>query len=159
AAAWTGADVAVWGGRFSGSVQISTGRVDCVSTLDLPGCPDLADGAFYDPAADRWTPMNSAGAPAARHGHLVVWTGGRMLVWGGRTGMDQSPYGGARADGGVYDRASGTWTATAAGPFTSADLESRAVRWTGRRLAVVGNGGTRGAIYDAAADAWTDLPA
>ena len=43
----------------------------------------LRDGALYDLASDAWSPMSAAGAPSARYDGTAVWTGSRMIVWGG----------------------------------------------------------------------------
>ena len=53
----------------------------------------LDDGAQYDPALDRWTTINSLGAPAARTYHRGLWmdfirpdnnrTVREMIIWGG----------------------------------------------------------------------------
>jgi hypothetical protein len=40
-------------------------------------------GAFYDPAADEWTPTPTLDAPSPRFYHTAVWTGSQMIVWGG----------------------------------------------------------------------------
>lgn len=48
---------------------------------------DLADFWQYDPDADEWIELASAG-PAPRHGHNAVWdsVNGRLLVFGGQQG-------------------------------------------------------------------------
>jgi N-acetylneuraminic acid mutarotase len=43
-------------------------------------------GGQYDPAGNSWTSTATAGA-AARGGHTAVWTGMRMIVWGGYDGV------------------------------------------------------------------------
>jgi hypothetical protein len=53
----------VWGGN-DGSGLVNTGGV-------------------YDPATDTWTATSTVGAPDARSYHTTVWTGSRMIVWGG----------------------------------------------------------------------------
>ena len=50
----------VWGGPFAAST-----------------------GGLYDPSDDSWVATNRAGAPAGRYRHTAVWTGSRMIVWGG----------------------------------------------------------------------------
>ena len=42
-----------------------------------------ADGAAYDPAADRWRPLTLDASVTARANHVAVWTGQAMVVWGG----------------------------------------------------------------------------
>jgi hypothetical protein len=42
-------------------------------------------GGAYDPVANDWTATTLSGAPVARSSHSAVWTGSRMIVWGGTT--------------------------------------------------------------------------
>ena len=35
------------------------------------------------PSPNTWTATTIVGAPSRRYGHTAVWTGTRMLVWGG----------------------------------------------------------------------------
>jgi hypothetical protein len=44
------------------------------------------DGARYDPVADSWEAVATAGAPVARAAHTAVWSGTEMIVWGGCSG-------------------------------------------------------------------------
>jgi hypothetical protein len=59
---WNGAKVILWGGSDSERA-----------------------GARYDPLSDVWTATTVEGAPPPirRVGHTSLWTGERMLVWGG----------------------------------------------------------------------------
>jgi hypothetical protein len=54
-------------------------------------------GASYDPTLDTWTPTSTVGEPAHRYYHAGVWTGDRMLVWGGVENAVEFN------DGGIYD--------------------------------------------------------
>ncbi|NRD46827.1 hypothetical protein HRD50_20130 [Corallococcus exiguus] len=45
-----------------------------------------SDGAAYDPATDTWAPLRTQGAPSARTGHVSVWTGNALFIWGGMGG-------------------------------------------------------------------------
>jgi hypothetical protein len=42
----------------------------------------LNTGGQYDPA-DSWTATTTTNAPAGRLFHTAVWTGTKMIVWGG----------------------------------------------------------------------------
>jgi hypothetical protein len=53
----------VWGGELNGAY--------------------LDSGGVYDPAAGTWSATTTAGAPVGRAVHTAVWTGSRMVVWGG----------------------------------------------------------------------------
>jgi N-acetylneuraminic acid mutarotase len=134
-AVWTGSRMIVWGGLASGSI------VDTVNT-----------GGIYDPATDTWTPMSTTNAPSARSGHKAVWTGSKMIVWGGGWML------GRLNTGGIYDPATDTWTATSTTGAPLARTGHTAV-WTGSRMIVWG-GGTGlvtfppGGIYDPTTDTW-----
>src|SRR5207245_1633924 len=83
----------------------------------------LGDGGRYDPAANNWTSISTSGAPHARTGHSGVWTGTKMLIWGGYflavTYVYVPPYPFPMPiktdvyfnDGAQYDPVSDTWTA------------------------------------------------
>jgi hypothetical protein len=40
-------------------------------------------GGQYDPGGDSWIPTSTDFAPPARTRHTAVWSGTRMIVWGG----------------------------------------------------------------------------
>jgi len=138
-AVYTGTEMIIWGGSEA-SVK-------------------LDDGAIYvpteDPAGDPWLPMNGLGAPSAREGHTVVWTGTVMLIWGG---------GGAAGfldDGAAYDPGLDAWTPIGAVDAPSPRWRHTAV-WTGTHMIVWGGQGPTGALdtgamYDPVGDAWTTL--
>ncbi len=110
--AWTGREVIVWSGN-------------------LPGRGDLVrDGARYDPVTDTWRPMSSLGAPAARTEAATIWTGHRLILWGGRMG---NPY----RDGARYDPALDAWApmATLGAPEAG---EGFSAVWAGDSLLIWG---------------------
>lgn len=67
-AVWTGEEWIIWGG--------STGVY-----WTYP--PFLGSGARYAPATDTWTPMTSENSPSPRAGQGAIWTGFKMILWGG----------------------------------------------------------------------------
>jgi N-acetylneuraminic acid mutarotase len=69
-AVWTGTQVLVWGG-----IEASPGFSN-----DSAAAPA---GLAYDPAKDSWTTLPTDGQPSLREGHVAVWDGTEMLVWGG----------------------------------------------------------------------------
>jgi hypothetical protein len=105
-------------------------------------------GARYDPANDSWTPTSTgASVPAGREGHLAVWTGTEMIVWGGYP----SP---ALLSGGRYHPVTDSWTTISAGanaPF--AYFPHKAV-WTGSEMIVWANPGGR---YNPVTDSWSPM--
>jgi hypothetical protein len=102
----------------------------------------FGDGAAYDPGNDTWSSLSAVGAPEPRSWHAGVWTGTRLLIWGGARDPGSTH---VLATGGLYDPASDTWEATAE---CGAAVASRsfASAWTGKELIVVrGSPGTAGA--------------
>ena len=138
-AVWTGSTMLVWGG----------------AVVAVP----LATGGRYDPGTNAWFPLSAVDAPQARSRHVAAWTGSKMIVWGGTDGA-----GTYFTDGKLYDPVSSTWTdlGLGGGSAPSGRIETAAA-WTGADLVVWGgdDGATRlgdGARYNAAADAWTEMP-
>jgi N-acetylneuraminic acid mutarotase len=145
-AVWTGSRVIVWGGMDD--------------SVDL----DFNSGGVYDPFTDSWTATSTAGAPPPRHFHTALWTGSRLLVWGGTQGtLDDEIY---LASGGLYDPATGVWTPTTLANAPSARIWHAGV-WTGREMIIWGGcngpspcarGQFTGARYDPALDQWIATP-
>lgn len=125
-AVWTGTSLLVWGG---------TGETG-----------DLGDGArlAFDDAGNPvgWTPLSTTGAPSARVGHTVVWTGQHLLVWGG---FGNSSYLG---NGGRYAPASDTWL-----PLATQDAPAprrlHTALWTGNEMLILGGETATGATATA----------
>lgn len=132
-ATWTGSQLIVWGGE-DGALQLRA----------------LGDGARYEAATERWLPVATDGAPSPRTGHSAVWTGSRLLVWGGRDGG--SEWADTLADGASYDPQTDRWTPLAAG---GPRIAYHAAVWTGAEMLVFGDG--IGGWYDPLADAWSAL--
>lgn len=86
-AIWIGTKMIIYGGKLVDGTITNT-------------------GAVYDPVADVWTNITTAGAPPnGMSEHTAVWTGSKMIVFGGRknpTGIENNFY--------LYDPASNTWT-------------------------------------------------
>lgn len=136
-AVWTGSKMIIWGGRTDASTAASN------------------TGMIYDPATNLWSPMSSAGAPSARYGHSAVWTGSKMIVFGGYNGTNYF------FDGAIYDLASNTWSPLNinGGPTFRA---FHAAVWTGHKMIIWGGATVSGYLadgkaYDAAANTWSDI--
>ena len=111
-AVWTGSRMIIWGGSTDGSSS------------------SLNTGGQYNPGNDSWTATSTTGAPAARNWHTAVWTGTRMIVWGGSSPTITNT-------GGLYDPSSNSWTSTTLTDAPSARNHHTAV-WTGSRMVVWG---------------------
>lgn len=103
----------------------------------------------YNPTTETWT-VNT-GAPAAWY-QTAVWTGARMLVWGG------SGSGGFVTGGTGYDPSSDSWTTMATTAQPTPRTNHTAV-WTGHEMIIWGgwNNGTvygNGARYNPDTDTW-----
>jgi hypothetical protein len=146
ATAWTGSELLVWGG---------------VTSLYSGPRTVLGDGAAYDPVADRWRELPPAPL-SPRAGASAVWTGDRLIVWGGvaELGSDDTAPPTMRhlRDGAIYDPAADSWTAMAPGPSTGPGpgFDVQDAVWTGTHMLVWF--GRELAAYDPITDAWRDLP-
>ncbi len=131
-AVWTGTEMIVWGGRGLGCCGGLSGR---------------NTGGRYNPVSDSWTPTATTNPPSARDRHTAVWTGDRMIVWGGRDLTTNL------STGGRYDPATNLWTPTA-GSVPTARMQHLVV-WTGNLMVVWGGGDNSGARYDPTLDTWS----
>ena len=140
---WTGSEVIVWGGIWT-----------------VNGLP-LGNGGLYDPATDSWRPFTTAptGYPGGR-GLTAVWTGTKMIVWGGGYSGDfnNEEYN----KGGRYDPASNLWQVTSVGSAVPAPRLNHSAVWTGTRMIVWGGNRIEalptfdsGGVYDPVSDSWT----
>ena len=136
---WTGDRLIIWGGLGNGGALNSGGR--------------LGFNASGDPLG--WQPVSLSGAPSARSGHTAVWTGQRLIVWGGRNG------GTRLGDGALYDPATDTWQPTSAlgGPTPRSGHNGL---WAGGEMIVFGGETAAGATadgyaYDPVKDMWRTL--
>jgi hypothetical protein len=111
------------------------------------GYPLSSTGGTYDPATDSWATTSTTGAPSGREWPAAVWTGSRMIVWGGNAS-------GYTNTGGSYDPATDTWTATSTtGAPTPRQFHTAA--WTSSKMIVWGGGYTNtGGVYDPLTDSW-----
>jgi hypothetical protein len=139
-----------------------------------PPQPNADDaGVAYNPETRQW--RHIAAAPiVARGGAAVVWTGTKMLVWGGKslTGAESHA---VFNDGAAYDPTRDSWQVIPPAPLTPR-VQSLAA-WTGKELVVVDgqdvcaatkqlgpcDGSHQRALFDGAAynpttDTWRKLP-
>jgi len=139
AAVWTGGHLVLWGGENEQGA-LNTGGQLVFSTNGQPAA---------------WQALNSSNAPSGRTGHTAVWTGQKLLVWGGQAGGE------FLGDGAAYDPLADAWSAitltNAPGPRAA-----HSAVWTGREMLIFGGetaAGTvnDGAAYDPAADQWRAL--
>jgi N-acetylneuraminic acid mutarotase len=138
-AVWAGDRLIVFGGEGE-SGALGTGAF-------LPVTGGVTAGA--------WQALPSQDAPSARYGHTAVWTGTKLMIWGGSN--NGTPLG----DGAVYDPTSNTWTTLPSTGAPTARFGHVSV-WTGTELLVFGGedaGGplATGGAYDPVTGLWRAL--
>jgi hypothetical protein len=126
--------------------MIVWGGVTDFSTPEFP-----VVGGRYDPVADAWSPTSASGAPSSRYQHTAVWTGSRMIVWGGGNG------GPVATDAGRYDPVLDTWSPVSQTNAPTQRALHSAI-WTGHYMVIWGgyrNGfQATGGRYDPALNQW-----
>jgi hypothetical protein len=162
-AVWTGHEMIVVGARprpvMDGSPASPGAARD---DLDGGARNSSTSGvAAYNPSTNTWRTLAQPPRPIPSR-PSVVWTGTRVLFWGG-DGQDD----GVASDLGLaYNPTSDSWRELPKAPI--AGRYDHAVVWTGREMLVWGGYGIEredgfhaagdGAAYDPAADAWRVLP-
>lgn len=117
------------------------------------------------PNCNAWRGMNTP--PDPRFGHIAVWTGTEMLVWGGHWQVNNTDI--YYKTGGRYNPATDTWVSMAVNEATpDGRLDARAV-WTGTEMLVWGGCGcwcipctkmlSSGGRYNPVTDTWVPIPA
>ena len=121
-AVWTGTQMIVWGGQDRNDEEMDA-------------------GARYTPSGDTWASTSippGSGEPSERTDAATVWGGGRLMVWGGRSGAT------ALRSGGVFRTGSG-WSSIPERGAPSARTGHTAV-WSGKEMIVWGGFGGFGAV-------------
>ncbi|MEE8524227.1 MAG: hypothetical protein V3T72_09875 [Thermoanaerobaculia bacterium] len=126
----------------------------------IPPAPLAAGPAFQLPAItaadcapDTWSPIRAR--PRSRAGHVAVWTGSEMLIWGDRNVFSDG------VPGGWYDPAIDAWYPIRMQGQPLGRADATAV-WTGSEMIVWGgcssgecqSSSSSGARYDPATDSW-----
>jgi N-acetylneuraminic acid mutarotase len=145
-AVWTGSEMIVWGGYKQGQSGSHA---------------DVNTGGRYDPLTDSWVLIQGGGG---RSNHSVVWTGTRMVVWGGVTRFWRTfpPVGEVSTllnSGSRYDLATNSWASTSVTPVTPTARSGHTAIWSGTRMVVWGGSASPGAQYDPGPDEWTPVRA
>lgn len=110
----TGTSAIIWGGadqQLSGAVQYT--------------------GSVFNYSTQTWAEMTNSLAPTARSGHSAVWTGTKMIVWGGKETSTMTN------TGAMYDPSLDSWVTTFQTGAPTARMYHAAV-WTGSVMLVFG---------------------
>jgi len=140
-AVWTGSEMIVWGG---------SARAVSPTPTDYQ---DLNTGGIYEPVSNTWRALSTAGAPSPRDRQTAVWTGSRMLIWGGDDGKSND-----LKTGGIYDPVTDSWVAMSTAGAPSGRDDNAGV-WTGSKMIVwggyAGNNETNtGGVFDPVSNTW-----
>ena len=141
-AIWTGRKLILWGGYTGTAIPYT-----------------YFGGAAYDPETNNWTPISAVGAPSIRASHVAVWTGAKMIVWGGYNDSEHW-----KNDGGAYDPETDTWSALPQNGSLPSPRQGAVAVWSGAKMIVWGGyNGTSflgdGAIYDPGSGTWAAISA
>ncbi|MCI0618658.1 putative Ig domain-containing protein, partial [bacterium] len=143
-AVWTGSEMIVWGGEY----------FEC-----NPSCDNfyLNDGGRYNPLSDTWTATSiDFPVPEPRSHTVSIWTGNKMIIWGG----GQTPLN----SGGAYDPTSDTWADIGSSPLDA--RRDHTIVWNGTEMIVWGGYGgpifiaeplANGARYNPSSDSWVGI--
>lgn len=109
-------------------------------------------------AEDNWSEISLTNSPIRRNGYTVVWTGSKLIVWGGYDDRGQPNY---YNTGAIYDPSTKTWAAmsTTNAPKPRA---GHTALWTSERMFVWGGHNNEqsfgdGGLYNPATDTWTSI--
>jgi hypothetical protein len=113
-------------------------------------------GAIYHPGTDTWTEISLTNAPSARQMHSAIWTGKKMIVWGGCATVDcEIIYN----NGGSYDPSTDTWKPVSGAAGMPGRHSHQAV-WTGEQMILWGGTSeVRGVAYEPKTGTWTAISA
>ena len=141
-AVWTGTEMIIWGGQQTNVVYFGN---------------ETNTGRRFIPSTDAWTAITNLSAPSSRQHHTAVWTGTKMIVWGGYF-YDQNGSSHFLNTGGRYDATTNSWTATSTANAPTGRENHTAV-WTGNEMIVWGGSysGTplgTGGRYNLTTNAW-----
>jgi N-acetylneuraminic acid mutarotase len=122
----------------------------------------LSTGGRYNPTTNTWQSTSTNNVPDAREKHTAVWTGSKMIVWGGYYYDGTSSH--YLNTGGMYDPITDQWVSTSTTDAPSG-RDSHTAVWTGSQMIVWGGEivENTGGIYDPITDQWvststTDAP-
>lgn len=160
---WTEGVCAGEGPCVEGEEEWTPASCPVAGELRKRSCDNKCQWSEYGECAVRrgWIPM--AAAPSSmlgRQRHSAVWTGAKMIVWGGYNSTTSSTATDYQSDGAIYDLATDTWKLLPTSPL-SGRREHVAV-WTGTSMIVWGGNSngtykTDGASYDPSTNTWTPI--
>lgn len=140
AASLAHSDAVLFSDKPNATNLIAAGYTRANSLLDLGG----------------WQSRSTSSAPVPRSSHTAIWTGAKMIVWGG-VNSSANPLN----TGGSFDPTSDVWLSVTASNAPSARSGHTAI-WTGSQMIIWG-GGTSGGFssdgsrYSPTTDSWSPV--
>jgi hypothetical protein len=157
-----GATVDIGGSACTSVTYVSSAQLTCTSPVHAAGTVELkitnpdaqiasnGGGLHY---TTTWTATTTTAEPGIRYLHTAVWSGSRMLIFGGYDSNSVNT-------GGSYDPIGDSWSELSTTDAPSIRHNHTAV-WSGTRMLIFGgNGGSNlntGGSYDPAGDSWTAI--
>ena len=172
ASVWTGDRLILWGGW-----DLDKPLNCCVLAYCASCGGQVNTGGMYDPVTDTWTATSTLNAAAPAELSTAVWTGNRMIVFGGYSTYifyqpgSFKPITRSYAYGGVYDPATDQWSPL---PLGIGSRDAHQAAWTGSQMLIWGGSTTRfdgpsqqyvtsrydtGGAYDPITGIWSPIPA
>jgi Kelch motif len=99
----------------------------------------LKGGAIYDPALNSWTTISTVGAPTNLQNQTAVWTGTKLIAYGGWF------YAAGQSIGGIFDLATNSWSPINSTGAPAATKWGMSAVWSGAGMILWG--GVVGNIY------------
>ncbi len=123
----------------------------------LNGITDIRNSQYVSGAFGWYKSLSTVNPVSARNYHTVVWTGTKMIIWGG---YDPNSSVGL-TDGKTYDPTNDSWSAITTSFLTGRGEHSTI--WTGSKMIVWGGESSNGiflndgGIYDPTTDSWITI--
>jgi N-acetylneuraminic acid mutarotase len=145
--------------RIEFAMHFINGRVVVWGGRDVFAASFFNNGAMLDLASNTWITMSAVNAPAPRYDFPSVQTSSNtMIVWGG-----SGPIVGVHGDGGIFNPATNTWSATSNTNAPTARRNHTAV-WSGTEMIVFGGTDlnatvffSSGARYNPSTNTWAAI--
>lgn len=127
-AIWTGNEMIIWGGQNGSWIG-----------NDI----FFNNGYKYNPTTDTWSSINQENAPVGRKYHTAIWTGSKMIIWGGVDSQNNM-----LNTGGIYDPTSDSWQPTSTGDNVPSPRVYHTAIWDENEMIIWGGGNWEGTFFN-----------
>ncbi len=161
-----GVTVAVGGSSCTSLTRVNSTTLTCTTSAHSAGIVDLvvtntdtqsASSPYTYSTGNFWVSTSTASAPSPRMNHTSIWTGSKIIIWGGMDSANTTLLTGSQ-----FDPVTDSWSET--NPSSTFSRVLHTAIWTGSKMLIWG-GATQnysvvfrsGSQYDPVADTWTDM--